>query len=343
MSIAERMRANASKNRRRGAPKYFGPTPTNVGGCERQIWYQVNNYSDLATDMDVRARFRMDEGIEQEELMTRAIQKHIPGAVVTEENTGNLTGRIGRHDFRGRPDGLLYDPSTSTEFMYLLEYKNIGEHGFNQFKRLGLKQSHPYYYDQVQVTLQLARQNFLQVHIPHAILFAKVRGEFVDYHDEAIYEDKERLAEIEARLDAREEALANAQPPDRPFARDSGFCQNCPAFSICWEDDEEQPSEIDPKELEEVATVWASQIDPFYTPMNTARNKIREEFRRVLTKHQETRVEVAAGDKRVVAFIRSHDKLVLDEEALFRANRDLVREHSSLVPQDRLYIKVYDR
>ena len=79
MSIADRMRANASKNRRRGAPKYFGPTPTNVGGCERQIWYQVNNYSDLSTDMDVRARFRMDEGIEQEELMTRAIQKHIPG------------------------------------------------------------------------------------------------------------------------------------------------------------------------------------------------------------------------------------------------------------------------
>ena len=326
--------------------KYYGPTPTNMATCPKLIYHQVHNYSQLqAPGWQLGLKFR--EGNEQEDLMVRLIEESHPGLKIVERNTKNLTATIGRHQVKGRPDGLIYDPNLSKGTMPMFEAKSMDEHNFIKFMAFGIEESHPYYYDQLQSTLLLVRVNFPKVHIPYAVIFAKLRGSEIDVWDEAVEFNPDHIDILEERLDKRDMILGQEYAPERPYERGNPFCQNCPAEQLSWgglefETKEELPT-ID--NLDELVKM-AKNLVGYMEAQKLAEDRIdllRAYFDNQLSKWQRREIPIALRDlakTTLTPYLRTFDKSTFDQDMIRLEHPKLAQRASGKSPVTQLRFKV---
>lgn len=322
------------KKERAGRPsRYNGDTPTNAGSCQRLIWYKVHHLDDMISGGSVDL-LRMEEGNYQEDIMAHMITDNIPGAMITERNTKTLEGKLGVHPIRGRPDGLLYLDGS----VFVLEFKHMNMQNFSRFKSLGLKRSHPGYYDQVQMTMQIARQTWPKVGITRAFLMAKLRDDQIDIWDEELVIDSERLKELEQVFDDRLKILGNAEePPERPYEMDKPPCTYCEARELCWrgeyEDDLAIPVEITSQDQAIGLKYLENRKDR--KEMQDDRNMMREYFAKKLRSMKQNEIFIPidqqedSGPRYAVRVRRSvYPKPYFSKNAALEENPTLIQKHT---------------
>ncbi len=326
--------------------RYNGPTPTNMATCPKLIYHQVHHFGQLqAPGWQLGLKFR--EGNDQEELMVRLIEESRPGIKIVERNTKNLIATIGRHQYRGRPDGLIYDPILPKGSMPLIEFKSMDEHNFIKFMAFGLQESHPYYYDQIQSTLLLVRVNFPKVQIPYAVMFAKLRGSEVDIWDEVIEFDQDHIDILEERLDARDMMLAREYAPERPYERGAPFCQNCPAEQLSWgglefNTKEELPTIDNLDELVSMAKNLVGYMEAEKLATYEI-DRLRRYFDNQLSKWQRREIPIALRDlakTTLTPYLRTFDKSTFNQDLVRLENPRLAQKASGLSPVTQLRFKV---
>ncbi len=327
--------------------KYYGPTPTNMGSCPKFIYHQVHHYGQLkAHGYELGLKFL--EGNKQEELMVDLIESSRPGIKIVERNVKNLTAIIGRHQLRGRPDGLIYDPALPKPQMPMIEFKSMDEHNFYKFMAFGLKESHPYYYDQMQSTLLLCIENFPKVVIPYGLMFAKLRGSEVDIWDEVIEFDPEHINLLEERLDQRDMMLAEEYAPERPYERGASFCQGCPAEMLSWGGSEFEVSKEELPTIDnlEEQVKMAKLLVGYMEAEKLAKDQIkalRMYFDNQLSKWQRKELPIALRDlakTTLTPYIRSFPKYSFDEQMVRLEDPKLAQRASESNEVTQLRFKV---
>ena len=319
-------------------PKYSGATPTNMAQCVRLIWFMAHQEISLRPagggNWNTQLKFR--EGNEQEDSMANLIEESHPGVKITDRNTRNIIGYIGRHRVRGRHDGLIYDPNLPKNQLPLAEFKHMNEWQFMKLVGLGLKEAQPYYYDQIQTTIHIVRQVNERIVIPFGMLFAKTRADEVDVWDELIEYDPDHIDILEERLDERETMIKQDEPPERPYERGHQMCNGCAAEQIDWGGDEfhEKLAELPAIDADEMvyAGKMAAQYLSSYERMKeheVLTDAIKKWFDNFLSDKRRMEIAVKTSDNFLVTpYIRQFQKTVLDELALRNEEPELARKHT---------------
>ena len=327
--------------------RYFGPTPTNMATCPKLIYHQIHDSGQLrAPGYELGLKFR--EGNSQEPLMVDLIQESHPGIKIVERNTKNLVTTIGRHQVKGRPDGLIHDSTLPRNTMPMIEFKSMDEHNFMRFMAFGLEESHPYYYDQIQTTLLLVIVNFPKITVPYAVIFSKLRGSEVDIWDEQIEFSEDHIRILEERLDERDMMLAKPYAPERPYERGHIMCKNCPAEHLSWGGrefevaDENLPT-ID--NLDELVSM-AKRMVGFLEAEKLAKNQInllRSYFDNQLSKWQRRDIPIALQDlarTTLTPYLRTFDKNTFNQQVVRLEDPKLGQKASGLESVTQLRFKV---
>ncbi len=314
--------------------RYNGPTASNMGSCPTQIYHQIHSLSRMKkVQYPLAMKFR--EGNAQEDLMVSLIEDFNPGVRIVEKNVKTLKGVVGRHQVSARPDGLIYDPSLPKNSMPLIEFKSMDDHNFMKFAVLGVREAQPYYYDQLQTTMLVMRQN-MKVQIPFGLMFCKLRGSEIDVWDEVVAFDEEHIDSLEERLDERDLMLAESFSPEKPFPRGHAFCNGCGAEQICWGGDEFK-EESKPEISDEDWVMLRQMADAYmqFSDRAAADKKkidgIRQWFDNQLShfKVEEIRIPLDNALREVVApYIRKFSKLGLDETHLRQDYPDIGKAYT---------------
>ncbi len=333
-------------------PKYNGATPTNMSSCPVLIWNQVrgSKFGSLVPTSNWNLQLKFREGNEQEDSMVSLIEESHSGVKITDRNTRNIVGYIGRHRVRGRHDGLLFDPNLPKNQLPLVEFKHMNEWQFMKLVALGLKESQNYYYDQVQTTLHIVRQNYPRVSIPWAMLFAKTRADEVDVWDELVEYNPDHIELLEKRLDERELMISQEEPPEKPYLRGSEWCNGCSAEQICWGGGEfhEKVDELpvlDPKEMETAKKMAEAYLSSYerMKDQEALVDGIKKWFDNYMSKVKRSELPLKTNDNHlVIPYIREFQVTVLDELSLRNENPELARKHTHVEDRSQFRFRVRD-
>lgn len=248
---------------------YRRPNPSNLASCRRFIWYQVY-HPEIMLPLPEELRLLFEEGNRQEAICIELLEKVFEVRRIAPTPASNMKGSAGKYSIYGRPDVLV----KVGDKWYVTEIKSVAEYALDRLAHLGVRLSHPYYYDQIQATLLIVSQNDPSVSSEGAYLFARSR-DTGDIHDEFIARDEAWLVQAISNLDLRAQDLSNGdEPPARPYVSLQDFhCRTCPARETCWQSS--STGQVDLSDLSELHQ--ALLLDNLHKYMELASEKSRVE------------------------------------------------------------------
>ena len=222
-----------NKNNKEEARKYLGASILGYP-CGRKIQYMWKNTTrDAVRELSGKILRIFKMGDKYEELAIEWLEQ-AGFKLETKDKDGKQIGFIAIDDsLKGHIDGKIIGGPKDISYPRLWECKSMNVKKFSYFQTMGVENSHPHYYSQVQIYMHM-----LNLKSNPAILTG-VNKENGDMHHEEIKYNQQHAEELFQKAKDIIEQTINGTLIPRPFSTRDGFeCRYCDWQDRCWRSNE---------------------------------------------------------------------------------------------------------
>lgn len=222
-----------NKNNKEEARKYLGASILGYP-CGRKIQYMWKNTTrDSVRELSGKILRIFKMGDKYEELAIEWLEQ-AGFKLETKDKDGKQIGFIAIDDsLKGHIDGKIIGGSEDISYPRLWECKSMNVKKFSYFQTMGVENSHPHYYSQVQIYMHM-----LDLKNNPAILTG-VNKENGDMHHEEIKYNQQHAEELLQKAKDIINTTNNKTLMPRAFKNREGFeCRYCDWQDRCWRSNE---------------------------------------------------------------------------------------------------------
>ena len=221
------------KNKEEKPREYLGASILGYP-CGRKIQYMWKNTTrDAVRELSGRVLRIFKMGDKYEELAIEWLEQAGFKLETRDKNGKQLGFTAVDNSVKGHIDGKIVDGPKDISYPRLWECKSMNVKKFSYFQTMGVENSHPHYYSQVQFYMHM-----LDLKDNPAILTG-VNKENGDMHHQEIEYNKSHCEELISKAKEIVEKTNNKELMPRPFDNREGFeCRYCDWQDRCWRTNE---------------------------------------------------------------------------------------------------------